>query len=134
MLKEKWDDVVTEQQLFDHVLEHLRQQKRRCFNQTGASIYTTDDFGCQCAAGCLLTKDELHLVKLQQVNWKSWSSLVNLRLVPERLKPHHEFILALQSIHDTSMWEGDKFLEEINRKMLNFAQCRNLNTDAFGSR
>jgi len=94
----------TEQQVFDHVVKHLRKQNAQC------SVYARDEGpteckyrfnGMKCAAGSLIPDFEY----TEDLENKPWNNLVKSKIVP---KAHQVLIRELQVIHDreeTSDWE-----------------------------
>ena len=85
----------TEQEVFDHVCEHLAQQKRRAVDDAGSCVYRAED-GLKCAIGCFIPDNKyaklmegkaIHILELEG----RFNS--NLDIV---------FLSQLQVAHDTS--------------------------------
>lgn len=109
---------LTEQQVFDHVVAHLRKQGKRSMLPKASEdtcAYRGSD-GLKCAAGCLIADDEYN----PRLEGYSWSGLVGMQLVPEA---HQNLIARLQRIHDvfeTPMWESlfGKVAADLNLKYI----------------
>lgn len=90
----------TEQQVFDHIKNHLLSQGERSMKSEELCGYRGQG-GTICAAGCLIPDD------VYNEDWESkcWRSLV----VDEGVSPYHgTLILEMQMIHDKVMpehWE-----------------------------
>lgn len=106
---------LTEQTVFDTVVEHFKKQKVRAVDEQGACVYKAPD-GLKCAVGILLT-DEDNPLKLN--GYGSVPNLIAVGLLPERLLPFaggedeeiefpESLLCRLQVIHDvTAQFESD---------------------------
>lgn len=94
MIRQSWPETITAQEVFDHVLEHLREQKGVPCTLLGACRYRNGRPGEACAAGCLLTDEEASAI----VEGCPWNA--QFRDAPARLRPHAELIFYLQRLHD----------------------------------
>lgn len=107
---------MTDQEIFDKVVTHLRQQKVRATQWPGSiTCYYRTSQGLKCAVGCLIP-DELYNPSFEGCSvGKAWSQrgldvvLRNIGIDDSQV----EFLRDLQSIHDTDIanWEDD--LEEL---------------------
>jgi len=114
---------LTAQQVFDHVVNHLRQQKVRSVTRmyfpdnspsdgndnltVGSNINYQDNcsyrtpYGLKCAIGCLITDEEY---RPEMEGCSNINSLLDAEIAPaslkERLLPHKQLLMALQTIHD----------------------------------
>jgi len=94
------------QQVFDTVVNHLRQQNAKAQkmldsdNRVLRCMYRSPD-GLKCAVGCLITDQEYddHFEKVGDVQdlLDEWSLPISLF---ERLNPHRILLVTLQKIHD----------------------------------
>lgn len=97
----------TAQQLFDTVVNHLRQQNSRSTNGDDACLYR-DLQGRKCALGCLIP-DENYLPDMES---KTLSGLLRGDLLPislrDELTTHLRLLSELQNTHDyvdVQFWE-----------------------------
>lgn len=98
----------TPQQVFDHVVGHLRQQGVKCetltlVGKTGCSYRNTQ--GLACAAGSLIFDDD-YVAAMEGTGWEDATSYL-----PSAYCHHVELVEALQDAHDLFAlgdWE-DKF-------------------------
>lgn len=88
----------TEQEVFDHVVNHLLTQKKCSDN--GKKSYMDQlcmyrgKHGLKCAAGCLIA-DEEYKEEFESIG--TWEELVQREMVPDN---HSYLIRQLQLIHD----------------------------------
>jgi hypothetical protein len=95
VIRQSWPETITAQEVFDHVIEHLREQKgERCIGD-GSCRYRNGKPGAACAAGCLLTDEEAKKLT-EGVAWTNQFSDDK----PARLEPHNALIADLQVLHD----------------------------------
>jgi hypothetical protein len=105
---------MTPQQIFDTVVNHLRQQGCKSEDEDRICLYRGPN-GTKCAAGILIRDDEydhrlevnaFHSVvdnHLEDASYQVATSLI------ARLKPHRNLIVALQKVHDmceVEVWES----------------------------
>lgn len=89
----------TEQQVYDYIVAHLRNQGEKSEGAGGCSYLTVD--GLKCAAGCLISEEEYD----SSVEGYPWEGLVLIGIAP---LAHKELIGNFQHIHDmreVSNWE-----------------------------
>lgn len=98
-IQQVWPAEISAQEVFDHVLAHLRAQEgERAADEKGFCSYRTLE-GRACAAGALLSDEEA--AKIRPVyQGKSWDTLQRDGYVPARLHPHVDLIRGLQVLHD----------------------------------
>jgi hypothetical protein len=94
----------TAQEVFDHVVNHLRKQGQRSLDRHGhwQCAYRGDN-GLKCAAGCLIADDEYDA----SFEGNGWRGLFLEKLVPEA---HIALIAQLQYVHDSGVvaeWEDE---------------------------
>lgn len=98
MIRQEWPETISAQEVFDHVIEHLREWDGQACDINGRCMYRRKGPGNPaCAAGCLLTDDEAELTRNN-----SWGVVHNDERDPKRLRPHADMILDLQRLHDRS--------------------------------
>jgi hypothetical protein len=105
---------MNQQEIFDTVVAHLRQQRCKAVDVDGNCRYRTED-GKKCAVGCLIQDDEYY-------EWMEGSQIGNLFVATRTisaLKPLRERLFsednlpllhALQKAHDQDYvyeWEAD---------------------------
>lgn len=96
MIRQAWPETISAQEVFDHVLEHLREWDGEACAINGRCVYRREGAGNPaCAAGCLLTDEETKALR----NF-SWTAVNEYGLDPERLRPHAALIAGLQRLHD----------------------------------
>ena len=107
----------TAQEVFDQVVNHLRQQGEKSLNKNGVCCYRHTDVDkiTKCAAGCLISDEEYDQELMEKTMWRpashSW--------IPEE---HESLICDLQIIHDgcdVDDWE-DRFELLAGRHGLNY--------------
>jgi beta-mannanase len=95
----------TTQQVFDQVARHLKKQGTAC--RLDMKCAYRNDRGQACAAGCLMSDDEVAEVQEAQLNTGSdWSRIVAANLAPNT---HFGLIDKLQTVHDgysPDKWEA----------------------------
>lgn len=116
----------SEQQVFDHVSEHLMKQGRRSIAEEGslADCQYHGTEGRMCAAGCLMADDEYNS------DWegRSWGALVDWKFVPNA---HTALIIKLQDAHDQNMSDvGRTWREYILGPLMYIANEHKLSLDA----
>lgn len=84
--------LVSAQQVFDQVVEHLRTQKAKSYREGRSCAYRGDN-GAKCAAGCLISEDE-YSAKMEN---ETWDYLAKTGVVPA---DHDHLIKELQELHD----------------------------------
>lgn len=96
---------VSAQEVFDHVVEHLRKQGQKSTRQPLLGSYTccyrAPNSEAKCAAGCLIADGEYNPL----FEGKYWPELVDRKLVPT---VHKDLIESLQNVHDldtVDSWE-----------------------------
>jgi hypothetical protein len=127
-------DKMTAQEIFDHVVTHLRRQGQQCLGQNPNSTVIAGD-NClyrgtnnfKCAAGCLIDDDE-YKTEMEGRDIEMVLGLpdcnVNLR---KRLLPHIGLIAALQRIHDARQpneWET-RWWDLAEKHSLNYLPPKN---------
>lgn len=94
----------TEQEVFDQVVQHLREQGVQSKNENGCAY--RGEGGLMCAAGCLIADDEYVASTMDYADDTTWTQLVIDYVVPEE---HSILIRRLQEVHDgysdNRMWE-----------------------------
>lgn len=104
------------QQVFDQVARHLLAQGKRCMvihentytkkTQPGCA-YRSEDGKLACAAGCLISDEEMVEVHDQGLNHgHGWMSLIDAGIAPHA---HYELIRRLQEMHDDEEIEDWKY-------------------------
>ena|ERR1700686_1536501 len=89
------------QEIFDTVVNHLRTQGHKAKNYADiACVYRARD-GSKCAGGILIN-DEEYNPKMEKHLFDKVLNYYGPISLKERLLPHIELIMRLQSIHDTS--------------------------------
>jgi hypothetical protein len=94
------DSRIESQMIFNTVVRHLAQQKRRAGAAAGGSLmcsYRTWD-GLTCAVGCLFTEEEYQV----RFEGKPVHRLLLDGILQERLRPHVALLASLQEAHDKS--------------------------------
>lgn len=86
----------TGQEVFNQVATHLLTQMEQSKGNSTCQ-YRSDDGKLKCAAGCLISEDEMLQVHIQNENEASWHGLVNAKLAPI---DHMDLIVQLQGVHD----------------------------------
>lgn len=115
---------MTDQEIFDKVLNHLRAQGHRATNDAGKCVYRASN-GDMCAVGCLIAdgayKADMEGGGVYRLLSK-WPSALGLTIGPH----DHKLLQDLQAAHDVHMprvgfdsptaadWECE--MEEIARK------------------
>lgn len=117
------------QEVFDKVVNHLRQQGQKSIDDKGDCVYRGNkEANCriQCAAGCLIEDNEY----LKNMEGRTITELLNSLLVTremrERLEPHVLLIRKLQIIHDEN-WRGsweELFKECANKFSLEYKELQ----------
>ena len=104
----------TPQQVFDHVVNHLRAQKFRSIGADGTCFYRGED-GLKCAAGALIADTEYHpeMDMPEDGYGTSWVNLVARGLVPDA---HQKLIRELQLIHDSQNGQWDTAFQQTAQK------------------
>jgi hypothetical protein len=99
----------TAQEVFDHIVNHLRTQKKQAYNNdvfVEDCVYRLECEGVvlRCAAGCLIADDE-YRPEFDSGRY-SWKKMIEKEWVPNN---HNELIASLQLVHDAKMvlsWEN----------------------------
>lgn len=104
-IKQEWPETITAQEVFDHVIQHLRDQNGNRaivtgFSTAGSCVYRTPE-GNACAAGALLTDAEAAAITESIAPWHK----LNWDTKPVRLLPHENLIRELQNLHDIDAFE-----------------------------
>lgn len=104
---------MTAQEVFDKVVNHLRQQGRKSVNSVGECRYRGNknaECPMQCAAGCLIEDNEYN----DRMEGKCFKGLLDWEFTPQslvdRLLPHDMLITQLQYVHDDELiehWENN---------------------------
>lgn len=96
------------QEIFNTVVNHLRNQNSKALNEEGSCCYRGCD-GKKCAIGCLITDEEYS----QCFEGVSAQNLLQVQNIPDSLKVklsnHHKLLQNLQNIHDSypvQAWES----------------------------
>jgi len=86
---------MTDQEIFDKVVNHLRKQGAQATNNDGECLYRAPN-GRKCAFGCLMTDEEY------KSEWEGVISneIIKTELSLNRFLPHTYLIHELQYIHD----------------------------------
>ena len=109
----------TAQEVFDFVSKNLLEQNKKSQNDIGTCQYRGKD-NTKCAAGFLIADDEIGGI-IERNNNSAWSSLINMKLVPDA---HQYLIASLQSVHDNrapSSWRDELMnVARINNIIVNF--------------
>lgn len=98
----------TEQEVFDQVVQHLREQGLQSKNENGCAY--RGDGGLMCAAGCLIADDEYTSYMDNNDDDSTWTQLVIDHVVPEE---HSELIQRLQEVHDGNVDKWESGLEKV---------------------
>ncbi len=100
---------MTEQQLFDTIVNHLRAQGRKSLNEDGKPAYRGVN-GCRCPIGAmLLDNDYSPKMENNTVIQLLGGKLLSKKLIKE-WEPHQYFLQRLQYVHDhvdVDMWESN---------------------------
>lgn len=91
----------TEQEVFNQVVRHLKQQNKQASYKHNC-MYRLPHSNLKCAAGCLIGDDEYS----PQFERTGWHTLSRRGLVPEA---HKTLISKLQSWHDSDHYYLDRF-------------------------
>ena len=99
-IRNDWVETVSAQEIFDHVVAHLRGQSQFCrAGGTAGCAYRLGDNAC--AVGALLTDEEARTIVDGGYNTGvSVQGLEMRRLLPDRLVPHKWLLQDLQLVHD----------------------------------
>jgi hypothetical protein len=126
----------TEQQVFDQVAKHLLIQNAKCqatttYDYCGkittakACAYRSDEGSRACAAGCLISDEEMKAVFDAKLNTGAgW-----VRLIDEKIAPaaHENLIRTLQDVHDGHPVDGWR------EGLMVLAQRRGLNIEVLNA-
>lgn len=96
----------TAQEVFDQVVTHLLTQNKKSQNSVNNCLYRNGE-GLACAAGCLISEEEMVGVQATGSNGVGWIGLIRTMKLTEN---HKALISKLQNIHDDSHpedWEED---------------------------
>lgn len=99
--------LATAQEVYDQVVDHLRQQGVRCMNEDGECQYRISrglEMALKCAAGCFISDEEYDQKRFEG---NGWVSLVNKGIV---VADHRSLIMRLQVVHDhkvVNSWERE---------------------------
>lgn len=98
-------DCMNAQEIFNHVVKHLRKQGKKSFLSGSAGVCAyRGDGGLQCAVGCLINDDEYDR------NIESLPASKAIRLLKiYRLYSFERLLTELQNVHDytpVSDWEN----------------------------
>lgn len=85
------------QEVFDHIVGHLRQQGER--STDGRQCLYRGPGTLKCAAGCLISDDEYY-PGMEGMSWV---------LITTPTSPHRRLISALQFIHDSGIYAIEKW-------------------------
>ena len=96
----------TEQEVFDQVVQHLREQGVQSKNENGCAY--RGNGGLMCAAGCLIADDE-YTSYMDNAEDTTWTQLVSDNIVPDK---HETLIRRLQEIHDGNVDKWESGLEK----------------------
>lgn len=92
----------TEQEVYDQIVGHLRQQGEKSVNPV---LYTRCLYrninGLKCGAGDLIADNEY---SPEMDNVGDWLHLISAKLVPDTI--HNDLIMDLQNSHDSYTVEG----------------------------
>lgn len=97
----------TEQEVFDQVVQHLREQGVQSKNENGCAY--RGDGGLMCAAGCLISDDE-YTSYMDKAGDSAWTQLVSDYIVPDE---HATLIRRLQEVHDGNVDAWEAGLEKV---------------------
>ena len=103
--------LVDKKEIFDYVVNHLRQQGAPAQNWAGDCVYRGDD-NTMCAVGCLIADDEYY-------SGFEGISAAELEL-PHRLREHAGMLDVLQCFHDMELhWDLEEsgFSQEGERRL-----------------
>jgi hypothetical protein len=89
---------MTEQEIFDTVVRHLKKQGRLAKEVLSGDCFYRAPNGDKCAVGCLISDDEYS----PEMEGNSAFSLKEAGVLPTHLLPHVFFLDKLQSTHDTA--------------------------------
>lgn len=98
----RFNETLTEQEIFDHISYHLGTQDRRSVQSNGLCVYRGPN-NRSCAVGYLLKDNEVD----EKINGKGIRALYFDGYCPERLEPHVDLLVSLQGIHDTTSYWTD---------------------------
>ena len=90
--------LVDKKEIFDYVVNHLRQQGTPALSRYGQCAYRGIN-NTMCAVGCLLADDE-YVPAFEGMGVKS----LELEL-PHRLREHVVMLQSLQNFHDRDYWD-----------------------------
>lgn len=115
---------MTEQEIFDTVLVHLRKQGHAAAD-AGKCRYRASN-GDTCAAGCLI-RDEEYMPEMEDVEFggRAWKLNIKDPVWPARLMGHSPLIRALQAAHDSQLEEEGMSAWEL--RMRDIAEIFDLN-------
>lgn len=105
---------MTEQEIFDTVVNHLRTMPGRSMARSVNFCAYRGDNGNKCAVGVLLTDEEYSDMGGNLIESSGVHHLATYKKFPAHLKPHVELLGHLQHIHDNAYnWNGDTFTGEL---------------------
>ncbi len=114
-------ELETEQEIFDYVCMHLAKQQRRAGVVEDGVFrckYKTEE-GLMCAAGCLLTEEELQLT--------AEGVSIDHQELPLRLHTHTDLLKSLQDAHDKA---DSPAASDMQGRLRTVARCYALNEEA----
>ena len=97
----------TEQEVFDHVANHLLTQNKQCFAKGSSKfcLYRGEN-NLKCAAGSLIADNEYK----KKMENNSWGGLIFQGRAPSA---HSELIIILQKVHDNH--EPESWREKLGK-------------------
>lgn len=103
-------DQYSAQEVFNHVVNHLRQQKTKSMDASRLACLYRGPEGRKCAAGCLIADDEYE----PSLERQSWRHLVQMQRVP---CVHVDLIAELQNAHDLSWVDDNDALNDLEPRL-----------------
>lgn len=123
--EDRFNDVLTEQDIFNHGVYHLGTMPEQCTDGVGTCLYRNAE-GNSCAVGYFLKDDEVKL----KYNSKGVNDLNMAGMLPERLVPHITLLTVLQVMHDSrGNWDGDR--EKLKEVLKGRGEHLRLNLEVF---
>jgi hypothetical protein len=101
---------MTDQEIFDKVVNHLRKQGGKAVNDDGECLYRAPH-GKKCAFGCLMTDEEY----TGRWEFRTARYLIDTEESLQRFAPHKELIYTLQKIHDATSYGVYKWEEKFKK-------------------
>jgi hypothetical protein len=97
---EQFEQLDTEQKIFDYVTNHLLMQKDRSRHMTGQCAYRDVDRGYSCAVGCLIP-DAWYNPRMEHQSVCTLTRLTHIEQLKNLITVNKHLLSRLQQTHDT---------------------------------